>query len=47
MAFRAETVTHSKAKRQELKNRESYLEEKLDVFEMKYVVDMTISTNRC
>ena len=33
MEFRAETITYSKAKRRELKNRETYLQEKLDAFD--------------
>ena len=33
MEFRAETITYSKAKRRELKNRETYLQEKLDALD--------------
>ena len=37
MEFRAETITYSKAKRRELKNRETYLQEKLDALDI-YVI---------
>ena len=33
MEFRAETIIYSKAKRRELKNRETYLQEKLDALD--------------
>ena len=44
MEFRAETITYSKAKRRELKNRETYLQEKLDALSFFFFINLHYST---
>jgi len=41
MEFRAETITYSKAKCQELKNRETYLQEKLNALDNEIIMSWT------
>ena len=47
MEIRTETITYSKAKRKESKNRETYLQEKLDALATNCVMEVTISTKYC